>query len=94
MNITFLIWKKKPACTDAPPHALTHTDTSNSICLFATSWPWHKKVYMTTHPTTITIDVKNVKIQNSLIWLAIRKKGLSDICVKCRLGLACTIRAG
>ena len=28
------------------------------------------------------------------IWLAIRKKGLSDICVKCRLGLACAIRAG
>ena len=29
-----------------------------------------------------------------LIWCAIRKKGLSDICVRCRLGLACAIRAG
>ena len=28
------------------------------------------------------------------IWLAIRKKGLSDICVKCRLGLACADSAG
>ena len=28
------------------------------------------------------------------IWLAIRKKGLSDIYVKCRLGSACAIRAG
>ena len=26
-------------------------------------------------------------------WLATRKKGLSDICVKCRLGSACAIRA-
>ena len=27
-------------------------------------------------------------------WLAIHKKGLSDICVKCRLGSAYAIRAG
>ena len=27
-------------------------------------------------------------------WLATRKKGHSDICVKCRLGSACAIRAG
>ena len=29
-----------------------------------------------------------------MAWLAISKKGLSDICVKCRLQSACAIRAG
>ena len=30
----------------------------------------------------------------TITWLAILKKGLSEICVKCRLGSACAIRAG
>ena len=36
----------------------------------------------------------SISQKNIYIWLAIRKKGLSDICVKCHLGLACPIRAG
>ena len=28
------------------------------------------------------------------IWLATREKGHSDICVNCRLGSACAVRAG
>ena len=41
--------------------------------------------------SSLRVSVYQAKHHN---WLAIRKKGLSDICVKYRLESACAIRAG
>ena len=34
------------------------------------------------------------KLESFTVWRATRKKGLSDVCVKCRFKLACAVRTG
>ena len=63
--------------------------------------PWLCTQNETIHVTRVALAVEVIsepcferRTQKILNWFAIRKKGLSDICVKCCLGSACAIHAG
>ena len=46
-------------------------------------------------PTAVRLWLQHKAASSvGIIWLATREKGLSDICVNCRLGSACAVRAG